>query len=222
MDAYIGIPATGQHIEDHGDRGYGPLNTRRFKDNPINEPTKNADNYRIYAQELFWTELCGKEFGDATDNTPYPGIKQPTNDSPPPSPPLPAAAKTNALSIILQKSLDEIGAGSDWLFFPGRKGEAMLCHDQKDSWSFTSDVSADNFAPWPAGTFHFDDLFDRVCEYKNDGQGNPGMLWCKDKDKDVGIECYEDSMRTTKEPRQCTKSGLIPSIEHVAVAYCEW
>jgi hypothetical protein len=206
------------------------LNTRRFKDNPINEPTRNADNYRIYAQELFWTELCKKEFGDATDNTPYPDLQPPTNNSPPPPPPPapPAAEKTKAISIVFQKSLDEIGTGYDWLFFPGKRGESMLCHDQKDSRQFTSKVGMDKggVAPWPVGTFHFDDVFGRVCDYKNDGKDNPGMLWCKDKDgqnlKDIGIECFPDDMRLSKTTKQCTKSGLIPLIEHVAVAYCEW
>jgi hypothetical protein len=202
------------------------MNTRSFKENPVNDPTNNADQYRWYAQELFWTELCDKEFKDATANEDYPELEPPANYSPPP--PLPPAAKTNALSIIFQKSLDEVGEGYDWLFLPGKKGEAMLCHDQKDGWHFTAKVgmNKNGIPPWPAGTFHFENLFGRICDYKNDGKDNPGMLWCKDKDgqnlKDVGIQCYSDDMRTTKTTKQCTKSGLIPSLEHVAVAYCEW
>ncbi|KAH7070126.1 hypothetical protein FB567DRAFT_598670 [Paraphoma chrysanthemicola] len=145
--------------------------------------------------------------------------------NPQPSGDPPAAEKTNALSIIFQKSLDEIGPGHDWLFFPGKRGEPMLCHDQKASWHFTSKagLNKDGIPPWPTGTFHFDSLFDRACKYKNDGKDNPGMLWCKEKDgTDVGIQCQSDNMRTTNTMKQCTKSGLIPLVEHVAVAYCEW
>lgn len=128
-------------------------------------------------------------------------------------------------SMIFQESLDEKGTGYSWIFFPGKRGEGMLCHGQNDGWHFTSKngPSNDGVPPWPAGTYHFDKFFDRSCDYMNDGKDNPGMLWCKDKDgQDVGIQYYSDNMRTTKEKKLCTKSGLIPSIEHVAMAYCEW
>ena len=72
----IAEPATEHYIDDHGERGYGPLNTRRFKDNTINDPLLNADQYRWYAQELFWTLHCEKEFKDATSNADYLELKK--------------------------------------------------------------------------------------------------------------------------------------------------
>lgn len=38
--------------------GYGPLNTRSFKNIAANKPHLNADSYRVFAQELYWTIKC--------------------------------------------------------------------------------------------------------------------------------------------------------------------
>ena len=189
--------------------------------------TDSTEDTYEYA-EGFSTPKC-PDNGRASNNGGKPDA-QPTANPQPTTNPQPSAAppapeKTSALSIIFQISLDEIGPGYDWLFFPGKKGEGMICHNQKDSWNFISKdgLNRDGLPPWPAGTFHFDDLFGRACDYKNDGNDNSGMLWCKEKDgKDVGIQCNSDNMRTSKTTKQCTTSGLIPSIEHIAVAYCEW
>jgi hypothetical protein len=189
--------------------------------------TDSTDDEYEYAEGFSMPKCPDAQVKDSTDSGSGPPPQPSTPPQPPPSspPPPPPPEKTNALSIVFQESLDEIGTGYDWLFFPGKRGEGMLCHDQDDSWHFTSKNGPSNggVPPWPAGTYHFDNLFDRSCDYKNNGKDNAGMLWCKDKDgQDVGIQCYSDNMRTTKEKKQCTKSGLIPLIQHVAITYCEW
>ena len=197
------------------------------KDNTINIPTRNADNYRIYAQELFWTELCNKEFGDATDNTPYPELPEPGSNAP--APPI---AKTKAVTIVSSSELGNEQIHPDWLFVPVKQGQSALCRDKKDSVSFpTCDVPDNRFIlPYPAGTFHLNNVHGRNCEYKNDGKGNPGKLWCKEEDgKSMGITCLEDSGRTAKTAINCSKRGskskekrVEPGLYNIVVAYCEW
>lgn len=64
----IGVPAAGAKIVDHDDAGYGPMNVRTLKDNPSMQPKLNADNYRWFAQEVYWSAACKMEFGPPTDN----------------------------------------------------------------------------------------------------------------------------------------------------------
>ncbi|KAF2122049.1 hypothetical protein BDV96DRAFT_136833 [Lophiotrema nucula] len=70
----IGKLATGIHIEDYKnpdtqkDEGYGPINTRNLK---AGVPQANADNYRWFAQEVWWSAVCDKSFGPPTDNGDY-------------------------------------------------------------------------------------------------------------------------------------------------------
>lgn len=55
--------SVGTHITDFGEPGYGPLNTRKFREDQGNVPQVNADQYRWYAQVSdhvhaeFWNPL---------------------------------------------------------------------------------------------------------------------------------------------------------------------
>ncbi|KAF2828015.1 hypothetical protein CC86DRAFT_380990 [Ophiobolus disseminans] len=204
IDTHVGIPAIGQHIEDHGDRGYGPLNTRRFKDNPINDPPKTPTIIELMLRNFCWTELCNKEFKDATDNTPFPEVEP--NNNPAPSPP-PAAAKTKAVTIVYQRNAEKL---KWWHFFPGKYGESMVCRPRKNTVYYPTLAMPDKsgIMPYPAGTFPMGTVHGRTCEYENDGKGNPGMLSCKEKDgTDVGIGCKEDPDRTVNTAVNCAKIG---------------
>lgn len=44
------------------------MNTRSFKDNESNVPKINADNYRWFAQKVYWSAACKKHFGAPTEN----------------------------------------------------------------------------------------------------------------------------------------------------------
>jgi hypothetical protein len=221
IHAYVGKPAVGEEIVDHGPRGYGPLNVRQFKDNSLNIPSVNADNYRIYAQELFWTELCNKQFGDAIDNTPYPDLTTPTPETQKP-PPLPAGL-TKAITVIYQSNVGKKDV--NWVIYPGNYRESKICADDKDGYRFPTNAAPDNsfIMPFPRGTFPMKDVFGRQCDYKNDA--GPGMLWCKEQDgKWTGIQCKEDPGRTAKDAVYCGKKKreVREGIYHIATVNCEW
>jgi hypothetical protein len=131
---------------------------RQFIDNSLNNPSTNADNYRVYAQELFWTELCGKQFGDATDNSPYPHLTNPTPETKPPPPP---TGLIKAVTIIYQSNVGKKDV--HWVIYPGNHLESKLCADGKDAYMFpTHDAPDDNFImPFPQSTFLMKDVFGR-------------------------------------------------------------
>jgi hypothetical protein len=55
----------GQHITDYGDgadAAYGPLNVRALRKNDPAAARLNADNYRWYAQEVYWSNKCSRVF----------------------------------------------------------------------------------------------------------------------------------------------------------------
>jgi hypothetical protein len=58
------------HIQDYGDAGYGPLNTRNFNKDS-NVPASNADQYRWFAQEYYWTVQCKKDYKAPISNADY-------------------------------------------------------------------------------------------------------------------------------------------------------
>jgi hypothetical protein len=240
---YVGIPAVGEHIDDHGPRGYGHLNVRQFKNNPINRPVINADNYRVYAQELFWSLMCVEEYKDPTDNIAYPGLVHanqhppsrarlaqptPSRAAGPPSAPRPQVSSApvlpvggKAISIIFQQSLDQSGAlTNSWLIFGINHGQSAVCWDPESAKAQKvtgGDHTTIDNPPWPGGEgdMEIKDLDGMDCQYKNRGL-NPGRLWCGERQ----FECKEDNGKA--EGRIATQSCAKGHVMHHPVVYCEW
>ena len=49
--------------------GYGPYNTRQRREHKNNDAVNNVDNYRWYAQSMYWKWKCGRSFGPAPDDS---------------------------------------------------------------------------------------------------------------------------------------------------------
>jgi hypothetical protein len=140
----------------------------------------------------------------------------------------------NALNIILEEALGGTPqtAGyfdwSKWLFFSVPYGTPSRCQitpppvaeakaDRADS-VWAKKPSLKNY---PAGTYDVQTP-DGMCQYKNDGRGNAGALWCGDKghscrthedfgkDKDAGISCRELGKKHSA------------TLYHYAMIVCEW
>jgi len=213
------------------------VNTRTLKENAARDPTTNADNYRWYAQELFWSVVCDFQFGDATNNVDYvactdsggytiacrmPGPDKPqSNPLLPPTPPASTPPQTKALSINLQNYIDQIGNVNKWFFYATDRGVSALCGKEKDAVaSFLAQDGAtliDN-PPWPGGTFKVKvDGMD--CEYKNDGT-NAGALWCSGRG---AISCQEEHAKGKGEKgsKVCENNGDSSRSQH-PVVFCEW
>lgn len=137
----------------------------------------------------------------------------------PPPPPSAPPAKTKSLSIILHRTYGENGEFYHWLFIQTTPGIGVICTDQDNANKkvLTQDkLDGDGMAPWPAGTYGDLGLPDIDCEYKNDGKGNSGKLWCG-KDRKDGFECAEDNMRKNTKMRSCGGDS-----DQQAIVYCDF
>jgi len=153
----------------------------------------------------------------------------PQQPSPQPSPqPAPAPQKKKALSIILQKSRElnknsyQVEEWYEWNYYATDRGVSKLCEVPKWGWSEKTNArpSADGTPPWPAGTFHMEGLFKMNCDYKNDGKGNPGALWCENMLEPIA--CQADPMRERdKVMKKCDANVSVMRDQH-AVVFCEW
>ncbi|KAF9874751.1 hypothetical protein CkaCkLH20_07888 [Colletotrichum karsti] len=75
---WIGKEATGTHVRDFLEGtddiefdGTGPLNVRKFKDDKKFDTRFNADQYRWFAQEYYWSVICSKDFEAPSSNSDY-------------------------------------------------------------------------------------------------------------------------------------------------------
>lgn len=73
----IGREGTGLHVRDYsseqnGFDGYGPLQTRKLKDNKNIVTRTNADQFRWFAQEYYHSAVCNKSFGPPRNNNASP------------------------------------------------------------------------------------------------------------------------------------------------------
>jgi hypothetical protein len=157
------------------------------------------------------------------------GQEAPPRDEPTAPTPTPPAQKTKALSIILQKSTifnligSSVSSRWSWRFYATDQGVSVLCEENVKLLLDRETEKGDprdkfKHPPYPAGSFPVGKLVEGVdCDYKNDGQGNAGALWCGQR----RIECQADSMKdTAKDMKPCDKNG--PSISQHAVVFCEW
>jgi hypothetical protein len=128
-----------------------------------------------------------------------------------------------ALSVILQWDRT-LWSRYRWYFFPTKQGVSVLCSTPGKG-TFNQEArfqSPDQNSPppYPSGEFQLDNIDDRKCNYKNDGKGNPGMLFCTEKDgKVTSIRCYSDDMRNkpVKDMKFCRAN-----IYQQSVVFCDW
>ncbi len=58
--------------------GYGPYHTRQLRAHDNGDAVNNVDNYRWYAQSMYWKWKCGRYFGPAPDNSYSDKLRVPT------------------------------------------------------------------------------------------------------------------------------------------------
>lgn len=140
--------------------------------------------------------------------------------------------KTQALGIVFGsrginknpgKLYQKIVYENRWLFFSTDRGKSATCYKEKDAvlapkldneqWNLFENPG------WPAGTYSLK-VDNMDCEYKNDGKGNPGALWCKQRR--YPIECFEEDKRTAKDGATKCESEGGEQIMRRPVVYCEW
>lgn len=222
-----------------GQDGYGAKAVREIKENTSDDESNNADNYRWFAQEVWWSHVCNVDYKPATSNLDYVQCKdkdgnEATCEMPfrdpvtasepptPPPPPPPPPPKTKALSIVMQNYIDEISNENSWLFFGVDVGTSAVCKDEKEAvakYPAGGDAGTIDNPPWPAGTYAVN-VDNMQCEYKNDGNDNAGALWCNGRDT---IVCNrEDLMGAGEDGTSQCGPQIIWSVQHHPVVYCEW
>lgn len=176
------------------------------------QSSNTADTYAYYASVLHFDQKYGSikhdelrgDDGDDDSDTP-----------------------TKALNIIHENKEDfpngvrQTKSQANWLFYPVPFGKSSVCQviSASDSIVGLADTSHPaSPAAAPVGTYAVDTQ-DGKCEYKNDGTGNAGTLWCGDKahgcryDKDRSKASSCDSL---------AKEGQWMEVQHVPVVVCEW
>lgn len=140
---------------------------------------------------------------------------------------------TRFVNVILEENLIGIAPFSrtemKWLFYTFSAAFGISIQDSIDSRCSlnapSSEAPADGVkdlkgSPFPAGSFKFT-TGDGDCEYKNDGTGNPGAVWCAGTDfahnciANTGLNKYCDQLvkANTGEAKQITQR---------IVADCNW
>jgi hypothetical protein len=162
----------------------------------------------------------------------------------PPPPP-----RNQALSIILQKRRVVISYASQWSpeiiniywswrFVATDQGVSKVCNLKAPSFNepWGNDPEPEYFKdqpnfkdkrpPYPHGDFAIQNLHGRDCRYKNDGTGNPGMLWCMENGNEVGISCHADPMKdTVDKSEECKDKDVLALGERMfqhGIVACEW
>jgi hypothetical protein len=108
----------------------------------------------------------------------------------------------------------------EWLFYATTQGTASACALYPAAVypaPGMKDLLSPDPAPFPSGTFKVDVAHYPGCQYKNDGTGNAGMLWCGAK----GIACFADPLhdKPSEGGRVCQN---LDNVQHLPMVYCEW
>ncbi|KAF5690636.1 oviduct-specific glycoprotein [Fusarium denticulatum] len=208
--------------DDSNVKAYGIRMVERFARNKNwrLRTAKNADSYAWYATEKYFEGMFG------TPNAAY-EKRDGDEDDTSPEGPAPPAAPTKALNIILENKRHGVPNDKDfydtinWLFYSTNYGTASQCalypalatHADVPISTLSINALKDDY--FPGGTYDVKTQ-DGDCQYKNDGTGNPGALWCGDQ---------AHSCRAHPDRRTATNCrGLDPSaqIYHAAMVVCEW
>ncbi|KAF5561827.1 SGNH hydrolase [Fusarium phyllophilum] len=181
---------------------------------------KNADSYAWYATEKYFEGMFG------TPNAAY-EKRDGDEDDTSPDGPAPPAGPTKALNIILENKRHGVPNDKDfydtmnWLFYSTNYGTASQCAlnpalaTHADVSIATLSINALRDDHFPGGTYDVKTQ-DGDCQYKNDGTGNPGALWCGDQ----AHSCRAHPDRRTF--TYCSDLDKSAQIQHVAVVVCEW
>ncbi|KAH5645502.1 hypothetical protein HBI51_111200 [Parastagonospora nodorum] len=198
----IGKTALGQEIVD---KAYGAAKSHRLS---AADQLINADNYAFMASEAY-LQKKGCTFVDppvsATDED---DDRQPDSFD----------GDVSAISIILRTNVRETFADNDWYVYEIPVGVSALCKPEDQTvtkWTAEDGPWPSNGPDWPAGTFDIN-VDGMECQYKNDGRGNPGSLWCKGQDDP--FTCYKDPKLDKREGKFCD-GGRIYQQPYV---YCQW
>ncbi|KAG9508283.1 hypothetical protein J7337_001847 [Fusarium musae] len=182
--------------------------------------TNDADSYAWYATEKYFESMFG------TPNAAY-EKRDGDEDDTSPEQPAPPAVPTKALNIILENKRRGVPMDKDyqdrmnWLFFSTNYGTASQCalfpalatRADVSIGTFSVNALKDNY--FPAGTYDVKTQ-DGDCQYKNDGRGNPGALWCGDTVH--SCKQHRDRQRVT----WCRGIDPPSQIQHVPMVVCEW
>jgi hypothetical protein len=147
-----------------------------------------------------------------------------TNDAGSPAPATSGPAKGKALSIILQTSMIPAPPGrgdiytNNWLYFAVKRGETPHCRPdgealvKPNAGGGIEALTNSNLKLPDHQVLHFEGTLSS-CEYKNDGKGNPGKLWCGG----TGFDCFFE----TQEKLDCG-NGFPGTLFQQPKVHCEW
>ncbi|KAK8084140.1 hypothetical protein PG996_002921 [Apiospora saccharicola] len=208
-------------------RIYGIWWVQRMADSRAGKPRThlNADSYAWYATLKYFEALYGTPDAYLTkDNDAPPGEPE---DEPPKQPEAPKPTK--ALNIILENSRHGVPNDKDfysrwkYLFFSVDFGTSSICQvdPAPKAEAPVNDISQGIKAHLPSGTFDVQTQ-DGMCQYKNDGKGNAGALWCGD----TAHSCKEhaDFRKGREGDVYCRNLSerVKGFVEQRAVVACEW
>lgn len=111
-----------------------------------------------------------------------------------------------------------------WRFYSVPYGTASECNDKPVTTAAAGKEVIGlgvNNPPFPAGTFDVKTQ-DGDCQYKNDGNGNPGALWCGDKAHSCKAHANKDQRSGDVLCENLPKKSEDRAIIHRAVVACEW
>lgn len=180
---------------------------------------------------MIWNGAKKEDHESAGANIAKPPPTNTTPQDPKPETPVesPKPEKSQALGIVFSSrginkkaSTGKVVYEQRWLFFSADRGQSSTCYKERDAVHkpLVSGVDVDS-PGWPAGTYKFNKKIDEMdCTYMNDGNGNPGALWCAGRDGP--IECFEERMRTAEDGTTECPTGANDELLRRPVVYCEW
>ncbi|KAL3428232.1 hypothetical protein PVAG01_01741 [Phlyctema vagabunda] len=200
-------------------KAYGIRLVEKFARVSPENTHENADNYAWYATLKFFEDEFGRTPDAEKQGRGEPDSSDPGNE--------PGSKPTKALNIVLEHRMWAIpgteghAENFKWLFYSVAQGTASECSDDPVP---VAEAPADGAttARYPAGTFDVKTQ-DGDCQYKNDGTGNPGALWCGDK----GHSCkashpVDDTSAWPTCSDLAERQGFDGLLEHLTVVVCEW
>ncbi|ESZ99230.1 oviduct-specific glycoprotein [Sclerotinia borealis F-4128] len=163
-----------------GEYVYGIREVEKFALNKADRTYLNADNYAWYATTKYFESIFGTPKAENQGRGVDPDPNDPEGEPPESKP-------SKALNIILEnkrRGVPNDNSAEDvmnWLFYSVPQGTSSTCSDDPTPVTVApaTGITQTNNPPYPAGIFDVKTQ-DGDCQYKNDGTGNPGAVWCGD------------------------------------------
>ncbi|KAL2070912.1 hypothetical protein VTL71DRAFT_13938 [Oculimacula yallundae] len=181
-----------------------------------------ADNYAWYATLKFFEAQYGTaraQYTKRDDDEDKDDVPAPSTGPPP---------KTKAVNIVLVFTVVNTRLIVQWLFYSVPYGTSSVCMGSPvPVAAYPIDQKG---LPWyaldflPTGTFDFKIEGDGDCQYKNDGTGNPGALWCSGTAHKCRLIYHgpNDNHLDTVECTNLPNPGSRGNIKHREFITCEW